>query len=97
MRLNKDSLRCPPIGTDSRAFHNSQKEEDFLVMMRAVCMAALSFLRALNFLSPVMVSCLCIVDATLSRFYRERERVRGLGWCKGGGEKADELWSIEGG
>ena len=59
-------------------------------------MAALSFLRALNFLSPVMVSCLCIVDATLSRFYRERERVRGWGWCEGGGEKTDELWSIEG-
>ena len=58
-----------------------------MVMMRAVCMAALSFLRALNFLSPVMVSCLCIVDATLSRFYRERERVRGWGGVKEEGKR----------
>lgn len=48
--------------------YNSQKEDDFLDMIMAVCMAAFNFLRALNFFKPVMVSCLCMVEATLSRF-----------------------------
>ena len=34
----------------------------------AVCMAALSLRRALNFLRPVMVSWRCMVDAIRSRF-----------------------------
>lgn len=54
--------------------HHSQKEEVFLDMIIAVCMAAFNFLRALNFFKPVIVSCLCMVEATFSRFYvRERE------------------------
>ena len=46
----------------------SQKAVDFLDMIMAVCMAAFSFLRALNLFSPWMVSCRCTVAATLSRF-----------------------------
>lgn len=46
----------------------SLNADDLLDIIIAVCMAAFNFLRALNLLRPAIVSCLCITDATLSRF-----------------------------
>lgn len=52
---------------------NLHSPVDLRDIILAVCMAALSFLRALNRFKPDIVSCLCIVDATRSAF------------CAGGG------------
>ena len=55
--------------------HHSLKMDDFFVTSSAVCTAAFNFLRALNFFMTVIVSCLCTIEATRSRFCKAQREI----------------------